>query len=164
MPLCSINIPLKTHFAITNNKFAQNKFKKANGQLLYNQGINRFARAIFMENMHSYIIDFLKEIKPINDFPIEVDLIFYLHKNYQYISIRNGEVKFPKKKDVIVSFDVDNISGIWKKAIQDALTLSNVIMDDNAWLLRKTSEEVVFISTEEQMSIDIIINKYLKNN
>jgi len=160
MLLSSIEFPLKTHFAISNNKVAANRYKKANGQLLYNQGINRFARAIFMHNMHEYISTYVSKLKPITSFPIIIDLIFYLPKNYQYIQMRKGEIRLPKKEDVEVSFDIDNISNIWKKAIQDSLSKTKAIPDDNAWLIRKTSEEVIFISPKEEMKIKINISTY----
>jgi len=158
-----ITIPLKTHFAYTNNKFAANKFLKANGQLLYNQKLNRFSRNNFMHNMHSYIGEYLPELS-IEDYPLIIDFTFYVVNNYQSVSRRNGEIRFPINLDVEPSFDIDNLATIWKKAILDSLQHREIITNDSAKYVRKLSEEVLFINEPEKMFIEIEIKKYEKKN
>jgi hypothetical protein len=161
MLLSSIEIPLQTHFAISDNKFKENRYKKANGQLLYNGAINRFTRNIFMKNMHKYIYDFIDELV-IETFPIVTEFIFYLPKSYQNIKRLRGELRFPPNLDVEPTFDVDNISSIWKKAIHDALQHMKCIPGDDTRFIRRNEEEIVFIDNYEEMKIILNIKTYDK--
>lgn len=161
MLLNSIVIPIKTHFAISDNKVKENRYKKANGQLLYSGAINRFTRNIFMNNMHKYIYDFIDNLT-IEEFPIVTEFIFYLPKNYQNIRMIGGEVRFPSNFNVEPTFDVDNISGIWKKAIHDALQHKECILNDSAKYIRRNEEEIVFIDNYHDMRIEFNIKTYDK--
>jgi Holliday junction resolvase RusA-like endonuclease len=159
MLLLKICLPFKTHFAISDNKVKANRYKKANGQLLYNQGISRFTRSIFMSNMHKYISDYIPDDIVIKDYPITIEILFYVISNYQSIRMVKGEIRYPTNT-ADATFDVDNLSSIWKKAIQDVLHHKEIIKDDNAMLIRRTEEEVIFVDNPEDMKIIINIKTY----
>lgn len=161
--MLTIKMPLRTHFACTDNKIKANRFMKANGQILYNQQLSRFARNYFMINMHNYIAPYIAGFK-VESYPIELELIFHLIPNYQSVRRVKGEVRFPKNPDLDPSYDLDNLSSIWKKAIQDTLTMNEVIIDDKANYIRKTIEEVIFIEDPSKMFIEINITQYGESN
>jgi hypothetical protein len=158
--MINIKMPLMTHFACSDNKIKANRYMKANGQILYNQQLGRFARNFFMINMHKYITDYVKDYK-VEVYPIEMELIFHLIPNYQGVRRVKGEIRFPKNPQLDPTYDLDNVSSLWKKAIQDTLTINKVITDDTANIIRKTTEEIIFIENPEEMFIEINIKEYV---
>ena len=154
-----VTIPFKTHFACTDNKVKANRYMKANGQILYNQSLSRFARNYFMTNMHDYIMDYLEGYK-VSDFPIEIKLTIYLIRNYQSVRRLKGEIRFPPNIDLEPNYDLDNIALIWRKAILDSLTLAGVIPDDNVNYIRKITDEIKFVSNPLEMKINLKTEKY----
>jgi len=155
-----LNIPFITHFAYTANKIKVNKFKKANAQLLYNGSINRFSRNIFMQNMHSFLSEYISKLEDIKDFPISVYLTFYVPKNYSNIKLINGTIRYSANEDVEPTFDLDNLSYIWRKAIHDTLKSCGKIPDDNVIYIRKLIDEIKFIPIDTNLKIELKIEKY----
>lgn len=126
-----------THIAKTDNKIAQNKYIKINNQSIYNSNLNRFARNIVMKNLHNYLVDIFKPFKSLfhkekKEYPINICLDIYTVKNHGSISRRKNKIiwKTPKL-DYIPNWDIENLSAIWMKAINDSLVKAGFFPDDN---------------------------------
>ena len=124
-----------THIAITDNKYKANKYIKINSQVLYNNKLQTFSRAIAVENLHKYI---LKNITKYNviDYPVKIHYTFY-HV------INNGDISRRKDTEGVYSIrwkepsptyepknDLDNMNWIWIKTIQDCIVKSGIIGND----------------------------------
>jgi hypothetical protein len=150
-----------THIPYTKNKVAPNKYCKINNQSLYNGKINRQSRAVFMENMHKYILNNLPNIK-LTEFPIWVSLDFYTIINHGSIQrrMKDGipQILYPEVKEGYVpTWDLDNLATIWRKAINDSLTHKGIIPDDNVAYIQKNSDTLHFIEDVRQRKIVITL-------
>ena len=77
-----------THIAKTNNVKAPNKYWKINSQGIYNGTVQRFTRAIIIENIHKYILnEFSKQNLPKLDKPVQLQLSIYIPINYLSMSL-----------------------------------------------------------------------------
>lgn len=150
------------HIAKTKNKFKENKFVKINGQLIYNQGIATFTRAIVMDNMHNAVIDALSNQK-LPHITEPVQLVIRIKTVINHGNIRrkkDGTISWKKPaKDYEPTWDEDNLSSIWVKAIKDALTCMKVWKDDNVSLCRGTDSLVEFVDNLEDRQIIIYFRK-----
>jgi hypothetical protein len=160
MPVIRISFPLLTHIAKTDNKTAKNKYWKINNQAIYSGAINKFARAIIVENMHKYVINCIDDkllnlkIPKIKN----LEYIFNTVVNHGSISRRGDKIiwKVPAK-NYESNWDLNNISDIWIKTGNDALTLSGVITDDNTGVIRTTTYSMVEVDHIDDLELEIII-------
>ena len=147
-----------THVPKTNNKIKANKYWKINSQSIYNGAIQRFTRAIVVNNIHSYILEQLKTQQlPKIDRPIQLQLDIYIPINYANIRRnKDGEIswKIPKD-DYEPTNDEDNISWIWNKCIKDCLTKLKVWEDDTMYWCRGTSSLIYFVDNINDRRIEI---------
>lgn len=153
--------PLITHIAKTNNKIVANKMFKINNQAFYSQSLNRFSRAIVVENMHNYVISNLNtDVKGIT----KVEHILYefrVVRNFNNIRFIRGKLSWKKPdKNYDINWDVNNIADIWIKTGNDSLTLAGILKDDNASVINLTSYRVVFVDDIKDMTIEIILKNY----
>lgn len=133
-----------THVAKTKNKKAPNKYIKINNQAIYNGGLNKFARAIAVDNLHTYLIPFIKSGCP-NQLihpPYQIALDIYVPINYGDVRrlTTNGIPYLSWKepdKDYEPRWDIGNLGEIWLKVFEDALQLAGVITNDNVKYITK---------------------------
>lgn len=153
-------MPLLTHIPKTNNKTAPNKYFKINNQAIYNSTVNKFARAIIVENMHNYIMDAIPD-EYLNMKISKTKLVIYrFHTviNHGDISRRAGRrIWKAPKPGYEPDWDVNNISDIWIKTGNDALTLAGVITDDNAGVIKRTAYEFVEVAHIDDLELEIVI-------
>lgn len=147
------------HIEKTNNKVASNKFVKINNQSIYNGAINRFTRAVVVNNLHSYVVSCLPDIK-ILDFPLKVSIKIKTVINHGSISRRSGKTIWKEpKEDYSPNWDIDNLSVIWIKVIKDSLTLKGIIPDDNVKYIRAGGYSVEFVDDIKDREIIIKIER-----
>jgi Holliday junction resolvase RusA-like endonuclease len=126
-----------THMAKTDNKYAPNKMIKLNNQSIYNGALNRFARAIVMNNMHEYLASHLEPAleefrKSMVVYPVCIHLEVHTVVNHGSISMRKGKTCWkPAKEDYVPEWDIENLATIWIKALNDTLTKTGFLSDDN---------------------------------
>ena len=146
-----------THIAKTNNIKAPNKYWKINSQGIYNGTIQRFTRAIIIENIHKYILnEFSKQTLPKLTKPIQLQLSIYIPINYASISRRKGNIIwYPPEDNYEPTNDEDNISWIWIKCIKDCITKSKMWEDDTMYWCRGTNSMIYFVDDLEDRKIVI---------
>lgn len=151
-----------THVAKTNNKHKVNKMFKINNQAIYNGSINRFSRAIVMNNMHTWLKDKFDEVNLTRYTPktYPVQLILRIHTVINHGNVRwsikeNRSTCSIPKEDYKPTWDEDNLSSIWIKAIKDSLTEYGFWKDDDVSLCRGTDSLVEFVDSFEDRKIEI---------
>ena len=161
MPKITLSMPLPTHIAKTNNSKTANKYWKINNQAIYNGAVNTFARAIIVENMHHFIINSL----PSSVFDLKLDKIHHIHyifhtvRNHGSITRRGGKPCWKLvKEDYKSNWDLNNISDIWIKTGNDALTIAGVIVDDNTDVIKRTMYEMVTVDHIDDLELEIVIH------
>lgn len=154
-----------THIAKTDNKIASNKMIKINNQAIYNGALNRFARNIVMKNLHDYISKNLLLYKHLykresHSFPMNIKVIIYTVINHGNISMRSGKLiwKLPEE-DYKPNWDIENLASIWIKAINDSLTLTGFIPDDNISYINSISYEYIEVKDFEDRKIEIHLDE-----
>lgn len=157
-----ITISLKefpTHLPYTKNKKAPDKFIKLNFQAIYNGKINRFTRAILMDNLHKYVMSQVPKKTRVSHYPVKIEYIFKTVINHGDISRRNGKLiwKYPSNK-YVPGWDIENLANIWIKGGNDALVNANVLIDDSVNYVLGTSHEVQFV--DDLKDREIIIKIY----
>lgn len=156
-----------THIAKTNNKVAPNKYWKINSQGIYNGAVQRFTRAIIVENMHKYIIEQLSSQElPKIDSPVQLKLDVYIPINYATVRRKkDGTISWKEpKEDYEPTNDEDNITWIWTKTIKDCLTHLKVWKDDNLMYCRGTDSMVHFVDSLDEMKIEINFKELWQEN
>jgi len=156
-----IKMPLITHIAYTQNKIKADKKMKINGQSIYNGSLNKFKRAIVVENLHYYFnYNIPDEYLNLNLGKVEsINYIFHTVINHGSITMRNGNRCWkPAKKDYIPNWDIKNLRDIWEKTGDDALVLSKVILDDNVGVLKKGYYEFREVGHIDDLELEVIIN------
>lgn len=156
----NISMPLPTHVAKTNNKKAPNKYWKVNYQDIYSGNLHHFSRVVVVENMHHFIINSLKS--DVLDLKIHktirIEYIFHTVINHGDIRRRLGKTLWkPAPIDYQVTWDLNNLSDIWVKTGNDALTLAGVLVDDNAGVIRKSSSEFIIVDHIDDLELEINI-------
>lgn len=147
-----------THVKRSRNKIKEDRWWKINSQGIYNGTIQRFTRAIVIDNIHQYILGQLKsQDLPALVNPVQLVLRIYIPINYGNVSRRkNGDISWkPPGKGYIPSNDEDNISWIWNKCIKDCLTKLQVWKDDTIQYCVGTDSKVIFIDNLEDRRIEI---------
>lgn len=161
-----IEIPeFPTHIAKTDNKYAANKMIKINNQSIYNGAINRFTRAVVMNNMHAYLAVQLHEYLPLFlresiTFPVCVDVEIHTVINHGDISMRKGKICWkPAVEDYEPGWDIENLAAIWIKALNDVFTRSKFIPDDNVKYISCVSYKFVEVADLQDRKLIIKINE-----
>jgi hypothetical protein len=116
-------------------------------------------RAIIVANMHHFVINSLDDsILNLNlEKLIRVEYQFYTVINHGDISRRSGKTCWkPPIEDYKITWDLNNLSDIWIKTGNDALTEAKVIADDNAGVIRKTSYELILVDHIDDL--ELVIN------
>jgi len=160
MPVIRISMPLITHVAYTNNKSAKNKYWKINGQAIYDGSVNKFKRAIIVENMHHFIINSLDDslLNLKIDKVINMRYIFNTVKNHGSISRRGDKTCWkPAKKDYKSNWDIYNLASFWIKTIDDALVEAGVLVDDNTDVINEAAYKKVEVDHIDDLELEIII-------
>jgi hypothetical protein len=150
-----------THLPYTKNKIAPNKFVKINNQTIYNGKINRHSRAILMENLHKYIMNNLPNTK-ITKFPVTVTIDIHTVINHGDIQrrLKGGipTILYPDiKEGYKPGWDLENLSAIWRKAINDSLTLKGIIPDDNITFITSNKDNLILVDDAKNRKIVITI-------
>lgn len=158
--ILNIKMPLITHIAYTQNKTKANRLMKINGQRIYDGSLNKFKRAIVVDNMHYY---FMYNI-PGNMLNLKlskiksIEYIFHTVLNHGNISMRLHkrswvvpDAKYKQK------WDVNNLADIWIKTGNDSLVLSGVLEDDNAGVLNKTTYSANYVDHIDDLELEVII-------
>lgn len=160
--MIEITIPeFITHVAKTDNKVADNKFIKINGQAIYNGALQRFSRAIVMNNMHNYISSYLEPYKGLLiDYPIKITYEIHTVVNHGSIALRKGKLSWkPVSSTYKPNFDLDNALSVWTKAGNDALTKCEVIVDDNTSIIKELTYKFIEVKDITDRKIVIKIEK-----
>ena len=161
-----IKIPLIFHIEKTNNKIAPNKFVKINNQAIYNGSLNRFGRAIVMENLHNYISVFLP--KKLKNLEIKKRILI----NYKLRTVINhGDIRLvkgktswkkPNKATYQANWDLDNLMFIWIKAFNDTLVKNKAVLTDSVGVIVGTNYEFEEVEDLESAELEISIQLKLK--
>lgn len=148
-----------THIAKTNNVKAPNKYVKINNQSIYNGALNKFSRAIAIDNMHKYIDTYLLKYRGLNlSKNVNINFKIYTVINHGSISLRKGIICYkPAKANYIPNWDIENLASIWIKAFNDSLTKNNVILDDNVSVITKISYEFIEVKDLDERQIVVEI-------
>jgi hypothetical protein len=154
-------MPLISHVAFTDNKLKANRMMKINGQTIYNGAINKFTRAIVVENMHYYFVyNIPEEMRGLELTKVKtIEYIFHTVINHGNISRRNGKRIWKEaKKDYVPNWDVNNLADIWIKTGNDSLTIGKVISDDNAGVINRTIYSCKYVDHIDDLELEVIIN------
>lgn len=153
-------MPLLTHIACSQNKIAKDRYWKINNQAIYNGSVDRFKRAVIVDNMHKYIIShipesvFNRQLKKV----ISISYHFYTVINHGDISRRTEQIRWkPAKIDYQVRWDLKNMADFWEKVGDDTLTLAGVIQDDNASVIQDSRRKITFVNDISELRLDILI-------
>lgn len=119
---------------------------KMNGQDLYNQKVKHNARNAIMYKMHERFKGTLEELPILRDFPLTLELNFYLL----------DLLKAPGRERNI---DNDN-RWIYHKVIQDTMTELGKIPDDNPYYINGNITRTFFVDNIEDTKLDIILSTY----
>lgn len=151
-----------THVEKTDNKVAPNKFIKINNQTIYNGAITRFTRNTVITNMHDYIDSELsKHILVPFVGAVEVSFKIRTVINHGSISRRNGKINWKKaSKNYTPNWDIENLSSIWIKCINDVLVKRKILFDDNVKFIKKISYEFEEVDDISKREIVIEIKDY----
>lgn len=132
---------------VANNKTAgQPRYKKINGQDIYNGNISRTARASFVKAMHNQLGQYVRGIEPLMElanYPLGIHCHFYVHDKGKH------------------NIDNDN-RWIWEKVLQDTLRECNVIPEDNPYIIWENLKRTILVSPESEQKL--VINIYGYNN
>jgi len=160
MPILRISMPLISHVACTDNKSKKNKMWKINGQKIYDGSVNKFKRAIIVNNMHHFIINSLDD-EVLNLKIPKVKHMYYVFntvKNHGSISMRLGKKSWkPAEPSYKSNWDIYNLASFWIKVIDDALTEAGVLIDDNTDVIQEARYKFVEVEHIDDMELEIII-------
>lgn len=155
-----IRLPLITHVAKTNNKYAADKMFKINNQALYSQSLNRYARAIVIDNMHKHILKYIdvdRKIKKVHHLIYKFGTVI----NHDTVRIYKGKVSWKKPDiDYVPRWDANNLSDVWVKAGNDAIVMSGLLDDDNVSIVNPTTYYFTFVDDLADAFLEITLNYY----
>ena len=155
-----IKMPLITHIAYTQNKIAADKMMKINGQSIYNGALNKFKRAIVVENMHYYLVyNIPDEMLNLNIKKVKtIAYIFHTVINHGDIRRVKGVKRWKKpSKDYVPNWDIENLSSIWVKTGNDALVIGKVLSEDNIGVIQKVMYGFNEVEDIDDLELEIII-------
>src|SRR5690606_35131045 len=134
-----------THIECTNNKYAPNKFMKITNQSIYNGKLNKFTRAIVIDNIQQFIISNIPKNFGKIKVPVKPYYIIYTVKNHGSIKRIKGALNWKRPHPTYQpNWDDDNLAFLWMKTIRDALTIHGVWEDDNVSFVRGGDYDIVF--------------------
>ena len=118
-----------SHVKRTQNKTAADKYIKVNGQSIYSGGLQRFSRAIVIENLHSILCEPLMLMKQVADLEglslrehaWRLNIVFGLHLGYGSVAMRNtknGRIVGGGDDAITANYDLDN-QWLWRKPFLD---------------------------------------------
>ena len=122
------------------------KLWSINGNELY-ASLNHNNRAVVMKKLKGYFIDKLKSVPVITQFPIALEIVLYRYKG-QYLNETGNWSE---------TFDLDNATWILNKSIQDTLSETGKIPDDNVNYINDLHYKVVGIDKGESRKLVIKI-------
>lgn len=155
-----IKMPLITHIACTDNKIKANRLIKVNGQTIYNGALNKFKRAIVVNNMHYYFdYNIPPEMLGMSlDKVKRIEYTFHTVINHGNISMRSGnKVWLKAKPGYEATWDIDNLAFIWIKTINDALVSAKVLKDDNASIMKKGRYQLKEVEHIDDLELEVRI-------
>lgn len=120
------------------------RYKRVNGQDIYNGNTFRQGRAKLAKLIHEKFTPYLREIEPLLDikmYPLGLHLNFHVHDRAKN------------------NIDNDN-KWIWEKCIQDTLTQLGIIPDDNPYIVWENVKRTILITSEKEEKIVIEIYGY----
>jgi hypothetical protein len=156
-----ITIPLITHIPKTQNKNKKDKYIKINNQSIYNGLLNRFTRAIVVENLHAYFANNIEEeFKGLSIDSNNIKLLYEFYTVYNHGDVRllkTGISWNPPKKGYEPRWDLDNLADLWCKIGSDTLVLEKVIKEDTVQFIKEKTCRFIEIKELYDAKIDITI-------
>lgn len=136
-------INAKTGSLIASNSITVGKPRdwRINGQDIYNQKIKHTTRGGIMQKMHQKFNQYLKDIVPLEQFPITVHIKFYILDANKQANRENN-------------IDNDN-RWIYHKVIQDCLTDLKKIPDDSPYYINENRHKTYFVEDEKDVRLEI---------
>lgn len=115
------------------------KMWNVNFQAIWNQQIKYQSRAVITNKLKDIFIPFIKDLKPIREFPVKFEIFIF---------------------DIDMVVDISNKGVIYTKIIEDLLTEYKVIPDDKAEFINDTGRcKWIKVNTEEEIRMVIRISK-----
>jgi len=142
--------------------FIKGKGYKIGFNILYSNKIHWSVRNEIMHALKLYICGFLKPISIPFPYPITIAVDYYMPYNYGEVKL-NKIGKIELRKDFSpesCTWDIDNFSVFWRKAIADSLVDRKIISADTAIRVNRYEEE--FYPVLEFNSRKIVVT--LKHN
>lgn len=115
---------------------------RINGQDIYNQKIKHSARHGIMSKLHEMFSPYLKNIPKIINFPIKLEINFFI--------LDNNKIKTREK-----NIDNDN-KWLYNKVVQDTLTELGIIPDDGPYYINGNNITTTFVENYEDVRMEII--------
>lgn len=158
----TLTIPqFPTHIAKTANKTKDNKMFKINNQAIYNGALNKFQRAIVVENLHNFMIEHINKAG-LNNLKINKRIVilyqFRTVINHGDISWRKGKICWkPAVPNYEPTWDINNIADLWTKIGNDSFSLAGTIVDDNVRFVRGTYHSFIECKDIDERELKIFI-------
>jgi hypothetical protein len=129
------------------------RIQRINGQDFYSGFSHHSVRQKIVQAIKEDFLPHFKKIKLIENFPIQIDFIYY-----DELNLKTSGKKIARKNQ---SKDIDNMRFAYEKCSLDLLTTIKKIPDDNLQFIRKISSE--FIPSSER-KLQIVIREYNQTN
>jgi hypothetical protein len=129
------------------------RIQRINGQDFYSGFNHHSVRQKIVQAIKEDFLPHFKKIKSIENFPIQIDFIYY-----DELNTKTTGKKTERKNQ---SKDIDNMRFAYEKCSLDLLTTIQKIPDDNLQFIRKISSE--FIPSSER-KLQIVIREYNQTN
>lgn len=120
----------------------QERWWRINGQDIYNQKISHAGRHSIMSKLHDKFNPHLKDIESLNNFPIKVEINFYIQDQ--------DKIKSREK-----NIDNDN-RWLYAKVIRDCLRDLKKVPDDDPHYIMGDSSNTIFVE-EDEVRLEIVI-------
>lgn len=133
----------KTKIIKNTQSHGTESYLSINAQHIYNSNMSHIKRWSYIKKIKELIRPFLKDIKPIKQFPIKLS-------GNLYCPIGKGD------------WDLDNLTFIYSKVIQDLMVELKIIPDDNIRYINKSMDLQHF--EDENNKLEIIIWKTNETN
>jgi len=129
------------------------RIQRINGQDFYSGFSHHSVRQKIVQAIKEDFLPHFKKIKPIENFPIQIDFIYY-----DELNLKTSGKKTERKNK---SKDIDNMRFAYEKCSLDLLTTIKKIPDDDLQFIRKISSEFI-PSTERKLLL--VIREYNETN
>lgn len=114
------------------------RYWKINGQDIYNQKVKHSHRAAIMNKLHAVYEPLFHGLKPLEETRLILHLNFYVLDEGKH------------------NVDNDN-RWIWEKVIQDSMTATGFLPEDNPYIIRGNYKETFFVERPEDRKLEIIL-------